>query len=272
MDIQARLGNALSVLDFANFGSSLSVRGYARLGSSLSINNALHFGKENTYITHDQATFLDDQGVPQQYESLQFYADSGTRAFRGLTVHGEGGRLHGTWVNDNPLTSSDRRLKSSIAPLYRAFKDAGPKTDDTKERDASEGVSWVLRQLRPVSYKFKSGPEAKYSRYGFVAQELQQVLPAVVRGQGDQHLSVAYQDLIALLTLAQQITQDKVTKAEVMMQKQEDQIAALSKQLQMLTEKMDLVLESRIDAAVEKRMAALDRATQVNATSNYTMV
>lgn len=130
----------------------------------------------------------------------------------------------------------------------------------------------MLRQLRPVSYKFKSGPEAKYSRYGFVAQELQQVLPAVVRGQGDQHLSVAYQDLIALLTLAQQITQDKVTKAEVMMQKQEDQIAALSKQLQMLTEKMDLVLESRIDAAVEKRMAALDRATQVNATSNYTMV
>jgi len=155
--------------------------------------------------------------------------------------------------------------------LYRAFKDAGPKTA-TKQQDASEGVSWVLRQLRPVSYKFKSGPEAKYSRYGFVAQELQQVLPAVVRGQGDEHLSVAYQDLIALLTLAQQITQDKVTKAEAMMQKQEDQIAALSKQLQMLTEKMDLVLESRIEAAVEKRMAALEKASQVNATANYTMV
>merc|ERR1711912_15640 len=77
--------------------------------------------------------------------------------------------------------------------------------------DKTAGVSWVLRELRPVSFKFKGGPEAKFSRYGFVAQELQQVLPSVVRTTDDnQHLAVVYQDLIALLTLAAQNLQDRL--------------------------------------------------------------
>ncbi|CAK9010054.1 unnamed protein product, partial [Durusdinium trenchii] len=64
------------------------------------------------------------------------------------------------------------------------------------QSEEAEGVSWVLRQLRPVSFKFKNGPEAKYSRYGFIAQELQEVLPSVVRSvqtDGREHLAVAYQ-------------------------------------------------------------------------------
>jgi flagellar biosynthesis chaperone FliJ len=52
-----------------------------------------------------------------------------------------------------------------------------------------------------VSFTFRRGPESKYTRYGFVAQELERILPAVVRGQ-DSYKHVLYQDLIAVLALA----------------------------------------------------------------------
>merc|ERR1712209_80839 len=103
-------------------------------------------------------------------------------------------------------------------PLYKTITERTPQAainrQGTKATERKNPVGWVLRQLRPVSFQFRSGPEGKYSRYGFVAQELQQVLPSVVRGQGDKHLSVVYQDMIALLTLAAQVLQDKVNQQE----------------------------------------------------------
>ena len=35
--------------------------------------------------------------------------------------------------------------------------------------------------MREVSFVFRRGREAKFARYGFVAQELERVLPALVR-------------------------------------------------------------------------------------------
>jgi len=103
-------------------------------------------------------------------------------------------------------------------------------------------VGWVLRELRPVSFNFKDGPEAKYSRYGFIAQELQQVLPGVVRGTGEEHLKVVYQDLIALLTLAAQVLQDRVNQLSDALHKQEESTAALFKYIRDLDSKVERVL------------------------------
>ena len=50
-----------------------------------------------------------------------------------------------------------------------------PMVEDATEQPSS----WVLRELRPVSYRLKEGPDSKSLRYGFVAQELDKVLPAV---------------------------------------------------------------------------------------------
>lgn len=69
-------------------------------------------------------------------------------------------------------------------------------------------VGWLLRELRPVSFFLKRGPEAKYLKFGFVAQELESVFPNLVRTTGpDDAKAIASQDLIAVLTLALQMLQ-----------------------------------------------------------------
>jgi len=119
--------------------------------------------------------------------------------------------LHGAWyVNDlataNPISTSDRRLKSSIRSL----------TDGVLSRTNGESQQpdWFLRQLRPVSFKFRVGAlgaleEDPRERYGFIADEVEQVLPEMVQsikrpGDTEEVQAVAYQDFIALLVAAQQ--------------------------------------------------------------------
>lgn len=236
-----RIGSSLSVFDFAHYGSSLSMRSFVRLGASLSVNSkALHLGEDDTYIRYIAA------GSDPRYEVK-------VGGSRGLSVKIGGGILHGLWTSDDTVMHSDRRLKKSIQPLYRAIAEAAPKGSLPLQGaargaakaggDRAAAVGWVLRELRPVSFNFREGPEAKHSRYGFVAQELQQVLPAVVRGQGDEHLKVAYQDLIALLTLAAQVLQDRVNQLQDTVDKQAQTFVTVLEYLKELEAKMDKVLK-----------------------------
>lgn len=224
------LGPALLPVDYAAPGPSSLVRSHARFGSTISVQETIQLNRDSTYIKYGTTLELNDQNIQTLYDTIQVYARAtdGTSK-RGIGIRGGGGRLHGSWVADNTVSTSDRRLKKSIVPLYKAIETEG------EEGAQASSVSWVLRQLRPVSFKFKQGPEAKYSRYGFVAQELQQVLPSLVRKVEDDHLAVVYQDLIALLTAAAQMLQEKVTK-------QEEKISKLELELNKLNAKMDLLL------------------------------
>jgi len=67
----------------------------------------------------------------------------------------------------------------------------------------STAINWVLRELRPVSFSFRQGSDCKsmHPRFGFVAQEVERVLPELVHETG-QSKYMAYQDLIAMITLA----------------------------------------------------------------------
>ena len=85
------------------------------------------------------------------------------------------------------VTTSDSRLKRNIVPLKEA------------------GV--VLNVLNPVSYqKRKSLEDSAYTEveYGFIAQELQKVLPDLVKPRADGILQVNYTAMIPLLTKALQ--------------------------------------------------------------------
>jgi len=230
----------VSVLDSVNLGSSLSVRSFIRFGSALA-EDKISFGDLNSYTRY--------VSTPEQ--AIETYVNNQ----RGLSVTPTGGVLHGTWLSDGVTVTSDRRLKKSIVPLYKAIAESANKAASASSRPAgtekASTVGWVLRQLRPVSFKFKHGPEGKHSRYGFVAQELQQVLPSIVRGQGEKHLSVVYQDMIALLTLAAQVLQDKVNQ-------QEESIANIMKHLKALDEKIESVLtRQREEAATAESSGVL---------------
>jgi len=149
-----------------------------------------------------------------------------------LTIETDGGILHGSWNLDAALITSDRRLKTNIVPLQRTLRDVIAPRGEQKVETSSKGVPampasgkgaagdgalWLLRQLRPVSYSFRKGQDSKFMRFGFIADELESVVPEVVRTgankQVENQKAVVYQDLIALLAAASQ-SQQKLIEAQ----------------------------------------------------------
>jgi len=102
------------------------------------------------------------------------------------------------------MSTSDRRLKASITPLYRTLVEQGKlPTGNSEFVSRSEAVDWVLRELRPVSFVFRDSPRGEV-RFGFVAQELERALPNLVRTDAQDTKAMIYQDLIAVLALGVQ--------------------------------------------------------------------
>jgi len=152
-----------------------------------------------------------------------------------LSASSAGATLHGLWVSDNMLQVSDRRLKRSIRSLSEKAEGVGTKP-------GTHAPSWLLRQLRPVSYHFrraglkgKSQAAPSAERYGFIADEVQKVVPSVVYPvayHGDADIkAVAYQDLIALLVAAQQGLQQGLQEAQEAQEENTVQTQALNARL-----------------------------------------
>jgi len=78
--------------------------------------------------------------------------------------------------------TSDIRLKQDIEP-----------TD--------KGLDAVM-ELNPVSYRFIANAESEKKSYGFIAQEIEEVIPDVVGTRHDGMKVLNYNDLISVLTKA----------------------------------------------------------------------
>jgi hypothetical protein len=222
----------MSVLDFLHLGSSLSLRAFARLGSSVSLFGAgqLRFG--DSKIQYSSSLPTASGGTASGLEVIL----GSTRALSASTV---GGTLHGMWASDSIITSSDRRLKRDIEPvsvqLQREFAAAG------RDLGADDSLGWLLRELRPVAYKFSRGPESKYTRYGFIADEVQALLPDLARelpsqpGSGTERFAgLVYTDLIAVLVAQLQAHEARFATHEARFETHEDRIARLEAQVRAL--------------------------------------
>jgi len=211
------MGSSLSVSGESNFGDNLSVRGSIRLGGYNKIANGAN--SDNTY-----ARFQDTE------------IDFTVAATRKLSMTQTQGSLHGVWVADTAVTASDRRLKTSIEPLQRTLaahhrkqhggseqrsgggllRRGSAQSEEGRARSAHESpVGWLLRELRPVSFHLKKGAEAKYLKFGFIAQEVENVFPNLVHTGQDEMKAIAMQDLIAVLTLALQTLQSQMEENTV---------------------------------------------------------
>jgi hypothetical protein len=233
----------MSVLDFLHLGSSLSLRSFSRMGSPISVSGNLNVGGDTTLYSSGSA--------------------------RALSTDTAGGTLHGIWSSDNVVSASDRRLKRDILPLDEAIRSQMRNVDGV-EADranlASDGapgsahaVSWLLRELRPVSFTFRRGPESKFARYGFVAQELERILPSVVR-EKDDYKHVQYQDLIALLTLTAKAQQERLDSLEQGEQELREKVAAEQQERKKLQERLEK-LEDLVTKLL-KGSATLSAATR----------
>lgn len=103
-------------------------------------------------------------------------------------------------INANGVnTSSDRRLKKDIVDL-------GPEP---------------AKNLRPVSFRFNGEKE---THYGFVAQEVVNVLQGPVSEDANGFLSINYQELIAPLYALVQEQERRITQLETRLKALEDKL------------------------------------------------
>jgi hypothetical protein len=95
------------------------------------------------------------------------------------------------WAQKGSLSGSDRRLKDHIEPL-------------------SFEISEKVLKLEPRTYEYKTSPGVK--RYGFVAQDVEEVLPYLVSTGPDDMKSVRYDDVIALLVAQVKKMRDEIAE------------------------------------------------------------
>jgi hypothetical protein len=106
------------------------------------------------------------------------------------------------WSANPFLQSSDARLKTNIQPLRY-------------------GLQTILA-MKPVQYSMKKNPSQ--TELGFIAQDMQMIVPEVVAGSGEEMLAMKYTSLIPVLVQGMK-DQQKIIEAL------EKRIAELEKQL-----------------------------------------
>lgn len=120
------------------------------------------------------------------------------------------------------LTFSDKRLKKDVQPL----------------RNASE----LLSQLEGVTYTYRQDLKdegrnlADGKQIGFIAQEVQKVIPEIVEKDEEGYLSVSYQSLIPLLVENQKELQSQNDELKAANEKLEQEIEAIKAMLAKLAE------------------------------------
>jgi hypothetical protein len=188
-------------------------------------------------------------------------------------------------------------LKSNIVPLQRTLRDVilprgekkAPAAMDLpataaqsaggKSAAGGDGALWLLRQLRPVSYSFRKGVDSKFMRFGFIADELESVVPEVVRRPGDREVTdqkaVVYQDLIALLASASQSQQGLIESQQSRIESQQSRIESLEMKMDLLLDNKDETKKGRRGLRKKKKTKVVEsnvtNATNVSNTTNSTL-
>ncbi len=143
---------------------------------------------------------------------ITFNAYLGPATNNGAGLGWSSRRWTGVWATDGTINTSDKNLKKDIQPLDYGLDE--------------------LMKIKPVTYFWKDAHEGDTRRIGFLAQELQTVLPEVVRSQewfttNEQtgegkwhptaHLGVAYSEIIpvAVAAIQEQQKQIEALKAEL---------------------------------------------------------
>jgi hypothetical protein len=203
----------MSVFDFAHFGSTLAVRGFTRLLKS-TVNQQTHrffpTGKGVRFVGKLGGKGFDTNHriVGTKTDEISFYGHATDRSLS-LEQPGSGshptsppiGHIHGTWTGETTITTSERRLKKNIRDLAESLTD--------RSGYGSNMHQAILRELRPVSFKYRKGTDSKdsHTRFGFLADELLRTLPEITRSmeggdrpKDEQLLGVTENDLLAVLT------------------------------------------------------------------------
>ena len=134
-------------------------------------------------------------------------------------------KLHvaGSVAGTSWTVTSDKRFKKDIASIPTGMD--------------------VINQLRGVSYNWNElgkqhGGDIDKKQYGFIAQEVEALLPDIVNTDKEGYKSIEYIKVIPFLTKAAQEEHQKIQKLEEMIQQQQISIQTLQNELKQLKQKV----------------------------------
>ncbi|MEO0899783.1 MAG: tail fiber domain-containing protein [Bacteroidota bacterium] len=165
-------------------------------------NGGVSIGSNNTPPVGGLRVLGFIEAVDEIYPSVDNSIDLGTPTRRWDNV----------WATNGIIQTSDRRLKTNILPL-------------------AYGLSAIM-SMEPVSFSWKH--DIKEQKIGLIAQEVQQILPEVVKDQGEEiPLGVNYAEIVPVLIKGmqeqQQLIEHQQTEIEALKQ-QMTEIKALLQQ------------------------------------------
>jgi len=183
-----------------------------------------------------------DQYVDGSIEGMHIEATNSAQDNYMLSY--DAGTLGFTWLTELEVSqlTSDRRYKKNITPVTSALE--------------------KLSKLNPVNYDWRidefphKGFEDK-KQWGFIAQELEKVMPELVKEDNNGYLKLNYTGVIPLLTKAMQEQQTE-------MEKQQKEIDQLKAQLQSIMKMLDNDMSDKTDdkkADDNKKPVKLSMAT-----------
>lgn len=155
---------------------------------------------DNDNTRETRLEFLFDNNHSNECGDLLGYFDGHGASSGGHTFVVNGDALaSGSWI------SSDARFKHTIKPVFKSLD--------------------IIRSLEGVTYDYRSSefPEKHFKEgrmYGFIAQDVKQVLPELVREDADGYLAINYDGIIPILVQG--------------IKEQEERIAQLEEQLEQL--------------------------------------
>ncbi|MEL6627632.1 MAG: tail fiber domain-containing protein [Bacteroidota bacterium] len=162
------------------------------------------------------------------------------------TIYGSANAIGGMWVG------SDRKLKRDIKPISNAIE--------------------TVQQLAGVTYNYNTEyrPDLRLSddrQYGFVAQDVEKVLPELVRpaidpfGEEDDYVVMNYDGIIPVLTEAIKEQQEIMDDQQVTIEDQErrlDQQQVVIDQQQGFMEEQQTVVDQQ-QGIIAKQQLAIDQ-------------
>lgn len=208
----------------ATFGGKLIVQGdYGQT-----------YGTQETTISNDGTLpiIIRKLNVPNEDYSCYFGADKmmfyyeDTRS--SAQSFGKIVDISSDQITVRDLYSADERVridKNKIRVQYlTAYTDydstgAHPSSDIRLKEDISEVSPETARHLIPVKFRFKGSDKI---HYGFIAQDVQKVMPDAVLEDEDGYLSLTYHELIAPLYALVHEQEDRINRLEARLKALED--------------------------------------------------
>ncbi|MEM1324662.1 MAG: tail fiber domain-containing protein [Bacteroidota bacterium] len=154
----------------------------------------------------------------------------------------------------SPRVSSDSKLKHDVQPM---------------QKDALA----IINELRPVSYYYNHDKEKSKRAYGFIAQEVEAVLPELIlypeEGAENAHLMLNYDDFTPFAIKGIQDVHQKVIESEQEMALLRAEIEALKQLLRQLH--ADIPLETEVTSKEVTDQSYLLQS-QPNPSNGLTMI